>query len=67
MPVGDLPLLLQQYRAGVLSEDVTAEDFAFAIQQALTKPCEEFRSGLQQASEKFDVQTIVRDFLKAVV
>ncbi len=67
MPVGDLPLLLKQYHAGVLAGDVTAAGFALAMKHALAKPCEEFRPGLQQASEKFDVQTIVRDFLKAVV
>lgn len=67
MPVGDLPLLLQNYNVGILSERVTSQDFALAIRRALSKPPEEFKNGLQECRKKFDIQSIVEEFLKTVV
>ena len=54
-PVGDLPRLLGDGRAGVLAEAVDAEALAAAIARALLTPPSAFAAGIEDVKRPFDV------------
>lgn len=64
MPVGDLPVLLQQFSVGVLASEVSALAYAKAIRSALTCPPAQFSQGLDQAAQLFSPSHIVDEFLQ---
>ncbi|MBE9562859.1 MAG: glycosyltransferase [Proteobacteria bacterium] len=66
MPVGDLPRLITEYKVGVLAKEVSAASFAQAINHILTKPPNTFSSGIKQAANDFNLDHIVKNFIKTV-
>jgi glycosyltransferase involved in cell wall biosynthesis len=63
-PIGDLPRLMEEYKVGVLAEDVTAPALAQAISRALSGSPAAFSGGLDKALEQFDVTAAARDFFQ---
>lgn len=62
-PVGDLPLLHQQYGAGFIAERITAEALVHAIHGALASTPQQLQNSLSLASRAFDLNRSVRDLL----
>lgn len=65
-PVGDLPRLLDDGRAGVLAEAADPEAFARAITEALSTPPIVFAGGISDVKRHFDLQEAVRDLLRRI-
>jgi len=65
-PVGDLPMLFQQHRVGILAAGADAEQIRNAIARALASPPAEFQSGLQSARDLFDLEHAARKLLDTI-
>jgi glycosyltransferase involved in cell wall biosynthesis len=64
-PVGDLPFVVGRFRAGLISESVSARAFAEAMARALASCPASFDQGLREAASFFDVEEIGRQVLLA--
>jgi glycosyltransferase involved in cell wall biosynthesis len=56
MPVGDLPVLLDKYKCGVLASEVSPRSFATAISKALFLDIEEMNNDLKYTRENFYIK-----------
>jgi glycosyltransferase involved in cell wall biosynthesis len=56
-PVGDLPRLLEKFRYGVISSEISAPAYADALRSALNEPASGFQPQIEKAA------TIVSQFL----
>ena len=65
-PVGDLPRLLEDGRAGVLAEAADAEAIARAITEALSTPPITFAGGIGDLKHHFDLQEAACDLLRRI-
>jgi len=66
MPVGDLPRLVEHYGVGVLSKKVDARAYAEAIFRAMQISPLDFEKSLTKASQDFDLERIVPEFLRSI-
>ena len=64
MPVGDIPRLVDKYKCGKGSVEVSTEALALAIQQVLNIPTSFFVSGVKKVSEDFKLDQIVENYIK---
>lgn len=64
MPVGDLPLLLQETRCGKLASGVDAGALSHALQDALARSPADFASGVAAQAEKFDLEQVASTCLE---
>ena len=63
MPVGDLGPLIQEFKCGIVAEEVTAQAFAGALAQAIKSNRSAFRAGVAKAYEKLRLESTVRRWL----
>jgi hypothetical protein len=66
MPVGDLPWLFSEYNLGVISEEVTAEKFAQAIQKTLKKTKKYQPTDQEKFLKNFQLENIVKKFINTI-
>jgi glycosyltransferase involved in cell wall biosynthesis len=63
MPVGDLPDLIERFKCGICAATVSADSFAAAIEMAIVKGKEEFRSGIKLTQKHFDIEISAKNWL----
>jgi glycosyltransferase involved in cell wall biosynthesis len=62
-PVGDLPLLISRYRAGLLAPAASVPGLRLALRAALDSVPTDFVAALPQARQAFDVDMIAAAFV----
>ncbi len=65
-PVGDLPVLIEKFNVGYLAKDVSSTAFKEALVAALQTSPSKFSEGIKMASSKFNMKTIVCDYVSQV-
>jgi len=65
-PVGDLPMLVSRYAAGIQASEITASAMRIAIRQAVLHSPSDFTAGMKNACRDFDVKNSVRKFLALI-
>ncbi|HSS65595.1 MAG TPA: glycosyltransferase [Gammaproteobacteria bacterium] len=65
-PVGDLPRLLNDGAAGILSKATSVAAYAAAIESAVTLPTGSLGEGLDTLRRQFEVEAIAGDFLNRI-
>jgi glycosyltransferase involved in cell wall biosynthesis len=63
-PVGDLPRLMERFRYGIISSEISAPAYADALRSALNEPASEFQPQIEKARAEFDLAAIVSHFLQ---
>lgn len=63
MPVGDLPALVDKFRCGILSQEVSVNSFAKAIEEGVKAGSTLYASGVKTALEHFKVPLSVEKWL----
>ena len=66
MPVGDLSVLLDNYSAGILAEELSPSAFAKALQHALKTSPSLYSPGIEACREKFNIHNTVEHLLGAI-
>lgn len=66
MPVGDLPRLLNDYKVGVVAENVSAEAFADAIRKIVRSPPITYADGLADAANQFGLERISAHLIEMI-
>lgn len=66
MPVGDLPVLLQRFQAGILASATEPHALTCAIRTALSSSPVKFSEGLEAAAHQFSPTQIVDTFLQQI-
>ncbi|SDB26323.1 Glycosyltransferase involved in cell wall bisynthesis [Desulfonatronum thiosulfatophilum] len=66
MPVGDLPRLVQEHEVGILSESVTPQGFAVALERALAMSTDRFRGNIAHVARLFDVRSAAVQFMECL-
>ena len=64
--VGDFPLLLNKYKAGILASGVSSLSYCMAIKKSLDTSPEEFKVGLGLAAKEFNMSSIVDYFMESI-
>lgn len=65
-PVGDLPRLLVEARAGILAKETTAGHLVEAIRHALARSPRDFQRGIAALRAQFDIQSTAIRLLEAI-
>ncbi len=63
MPVGDLGPLINEFKCGIVADEVTAQAFARAMVRAVHSNRNTFQDGVKKAFEKFGIESTVRRWL----
>jgi glycosyltransferase involved in cell wall biosynthesis len=58
MPVGDLPLLIEQFRCGITANSKTTEGYAQALRRGLASAPVEWASGVSAVAKQFDLPAL---------
>lgn len=66
MPTGDLPALINDYKCGLLADEISSEAFARIIKEALKTPGSAFQEGLGKLAADFDINAIARNFINTI-
>ncbi len=65
-PVGDFPVLLSKYKAGILASEATSQSYYEAIRKSLHTSPEEFKIGIELAAKEFNLSRAVDYFMDCI-
>ena len=65
-PVGDLPLLVNRFRCGLVAQDTSASALSKVLQEATALKKDSFSKGITQASQQFDIVAAAKNFIASM-